>query len=403
MVFAIFGATLIMIIIMLKAKLPIGLTLYSAAALLMILSGGNVPKLIDAFIHSALAWETNKLILIVLAIIALGKVMELSGSMKVMIEAIEDTFPKYGIAGAVMPAIIGLFPMPGGALLSAPMVGSVNKLKEIDVDVKAAINYWFRHIWECVWPLYPGIILTAAITNVSIGTIISYQWPVSVLFVIFGIIVFRRVFSANSEEGANLRWSGDSAIKFLISVAPIFAVVILKFAFGLDFLVSLSIMIFIVALINHKKISPLKSLIKSIFNLETILLIEAVMALKSIIGVSGLSAELVDALSKGNILLPVLASIVALIIGIITGTTPAFVGVAFPLVAPLMKAQTGYGIGYLVYVSGFIGVMLSPAHLCLLLSKEYFKADLGGIYKIIIVPLIIIFILAVLIYLFLYA
>ncbi|MFO0751886.1 MAG: DUF401 family protein [Thermodesulfovibrionales bacterium] len=35
----------------------------------------------------------------------------------------------------------------------------------------------------------------------------------------------------------------------------------------------------------------------------------------------------------------------------------------------------------LAFASGFLGVLLSPVHLCLVLTREYFKADAWGIYK----------------------
>jgi hypothetical protein len=34
--------------------------------------------------------------------------------------------------------------------------------------------------------------------------------------------------------------------------------------------------------------------------------------------------------------------------------------------------------------------MISPMHLCLVVTKNYFKADMGKIYKMLILPLIII-------------
>jgi len=42
------------------------------------------------------------------------------------------------------------------------------------------------------------------------------------------------------------------------------------------------------------------------------------------------------------------------------------------------------------FVGGYIGHMLSPMHLCLAVTTDYFKADVGKIYKMLILPLIII-------------
>jgi len=37
-----------------------------------------------------------------------------------------------------------------------------------------------------------------------------------------------------------------------------------------------------------------------------------------------------------------------------------------------------------------VGVMISPMHLCLVVTKDYFKADMGKIYKMLILPLVVI-------------
>jgi len=49
------------------------------------------------------------------------------------------------------------------------------------------------------------------------------------------------------------------------------------------------------------------------------------------------------------------------------------------------------------YVSGFVGILLSPAHLCLVLTLDYFRASLKDVYRIMIIPVIIIFMAAFLV------
>jgi hypothetical protein len=48
------------------------------------------------------------------------------------------------------------------------------------------------------------------------------------------------------------------------------------------------------------------------------------------------------------------------------------------------------------YVSGFVGILLSPAHLCLALTADYFKAELRDVYKILIWPVSVVFAFALL-------
>jgi hypothetical protein len=46
------------------------------------------------------------------------------------------------------------------------------------------------------------------------------------------------------------------------------------------------------------------------------------------------------------------------------------------------------------YVSGFAGILLSPAHLCLALTADYFKAELKDVYRILILPVAVVFLSA---------
>ena len=76
-----------------------------------------------------------------------------------------------------LPALVGLLPMPGGALFSAPLVDSVDSEKGIGGTLKAAVNYWFRHIWEYWWPLYPGVILAIRYSGLPFELFLIIQAP----------------------------------------------------------------------------------------------------------------------------------------------------------------------------------------------------------------------------------
>jgi hypothetical protein len=97
----------------------------------------------------------------------------------------------------------------------------------------------------------------------------------------------------------------------------------------------------------------------------------------------------VEAVSKELILLKVplmlIAVILPFLVALITGITIAFVGVTFPILIPLIHSlgETGFMLPYvmLAMVCGFSGVLLSPLHLCLILSNEYFKTTMGAVYR----------------------
>ena len=80
-----------------------------------------------------------------------------------------------------------------------------------------------------------------------------------------------------------------------------------------------------------------------------------------------------------------IAAVLPFIVGIIAGITIAFVGSTFPLIILLLRAAgdasclSSYTM--LAMVSGFMGVLLSPLHLCLLLTNQYFNCPLGSSYR----------------------
>jgi len=75
--------------------------------------------------------------------------------------------------------------------------------------------------------------------------------------------------------------------------------------------------------------------------------------------------------------------------GILTGISVGFVGVSFPIGFALLETG-GFDISHVVlaYGMGFVGVLLSPVHLCLLVTKDYFKAEFDKVYRSLLMPVV---------------
>jgi hypothetical protein len=58
----------------------------------------------------------------------------------------------------------------------------------------------------------------------------------------------------------------------------------------------------------------------------------------------------------------------------LTGVNQAFVGISFPMLLPIFGAQRPEMV-LVVFadVSGFVGILLSPVHLCLATTLQYFQ------------------------------
>ena len=88
--------------------------------------------------------------------------------------------------------------------------------------------------------------------------------------------------------------------------------------------------------------------------------------------------------------------------GLITGIAIGFVGTSFPLVIPLFQALPTYdsmALAAVAFTFGFMGMMLSPVHLCFLVSKDYYKAGLLKSYRYLALPILTVMAATILLYL----
>jgi hypothetical protein len=75
---------------------------------------------------------------------------------------------------------------------------------------------------------------------------------------------------------------------------------------------------------------------------------------------------------------------VPFIAGLLTGLASAAFSIGFPVVSPLLVSSAGTiapSWAAWLMAGGFLGVMLSPLHLCLALTRVYFRAEWGPIYR----------------------
>lgn len=126
--------------------------------------------------NSMLALTREKfllLITIVGLIMILSDALERSGQSRRLMDSLSGYLTSPLLRLIFFPALIGLLPMPGGAIFSAPMVKTMGEEMNMRDEDQAVINYWFRHVWEMAWPLYPGIMLTVGLANIPISALIS--------------------------------------------------------------------------------------------------------------------------------------------------------------------------------------------------------------------------------------
>ncbi len=354
--------------------------------------------------------KTLSLAAIVSLILVLSHSLEAVGQMERLLSSFQGLVrtPQFNLV--IFPSLIGLLPMPGGAIFSAPMVKTLGRAFRFTGDQLSYINYWFRHVWEYWWPLYPGVLLTTTLAGLDLWVFVLALFPMTVVAVAAGYLPLS--FPAEAAAQDSNPSSGAASGKqtplrpFLRELTPI-AMAILG-GLGLGFVLSLTL---------PSKISIAKELGLIVALAASILWVwhggglsagERLRILKrrqlwdmfymvgSILVFKGIleDAHAVEAISRELLAMKIplmpITVILPFLVGMVAGITIAFVGTTFPILISLVhsfgEAQGILGYMMLALVSGFIGVLLSPLHLCLLLSNEYFGTSLTKVLRLVARP-----------------
>jgi len=346
--------------------------------------------------------DTWQVLLLVVFILVLSRSMKEAGALEQLVGSVRRVFGDNRFTIGALPAMIGLLPVPGGALISAPMIEGLADEAELTPEDRTYLNYWFRHVWEYSYPLYPGLILSAVIINVDLATLIHYQFPLSLAAILggslFGLLGIKKHFRKRLNGGEF--WT--QIMEFLKGFWPVLVIFVALLGFNLPFVL---VLLFIVLLFGFTRLGPGKFLktAKEAFNLKIIGTIYAVLVFKDIINASGAVDQLAAVFQSWGVPPIILFILLPMVIGYLNGITHAYVSVAFPLLLPFFLDPQGnvdLSKVQLAYAFGFIGVIFSPVHLCLILSAKYYNADLNGVFRKLILPSVVLAITSLLFYFF---
>ena len=390
------GLVFILILLGIRKKLSLGNSFFLGAIALSVLFGFGPLKTIQSMLASITDPKTLCLAVIVSLILVLSNSMEKSGQLTRLLTTFRGMIAKPGLNLTLFPALMGLLPMPGGAVFSAPMVKEIGSNSELTGSHLSFVNYWFRHIWDAWWPLYPGVLMTAILADISLVAYCALATPVTLIAIYLG----QR--SISGLQAADMVGQPEQAsIKpFFIEMIPILIVIIPGLGSGfiisaivpswviakeIGLIVSLCIAIIWVWLQNRLAAPQIRTVILDRHLLQMFYMIAAIWIFKGILtdshAVDGISHELLDF----NIPLFFIVISLTFLVGVVSGINIAFVGGAFPILIPMIQAagETRYMIAYMILamVSGCAGVMVSPLHLCMLLSNNFFQASQGAFYR----------------------
>lgn len=392
---------ILILLILIKKKWDLGFVFFLGTVLTAFIFRLEFKVFAQNLLEALISEETLSLIGIVLLVLYLGTLLQVKGSFRSMVSSLKNLVPEPRLILALPSAFIGLLPMLGGALMSAPIVEEAGQRWKLSPAWKTFLNYWFRHIWEYCWPLYVNLILVSAILQIPIKRISSIQFPFTILAAALGLILlFRHVPSLPHQKSSRSVW--HDVFNLFFSIWPILLTIFLIFLFKLSMLFALALSALLTQIFFRLSIKERLRIIWEAISFKTIFLVASIMVFKKILETSGALSSVTRLFQPEGISVYLLLFSVPFFLGLLTGVNHAYIGISFPLLLPIFGSENpDMMLVMFAYVSGFVGILLSPTHLCLSLTLDYFKADLRDVYKILILPALVIFVAAFLVLLFL--
>lgn len=371
------------VVLMIRKRVPLGISLVTGAVLVAFLFEMGPLETGGAILSICAEPETGAFVLLIALVLALSMVLEKSGQIGRLTESLRGFVRNRKLASAVLPSIVGFLPMPGGALFSAPMVKAATGGMILDAHKKVEINHWFRHVWEYSWPLYPGIIYTAALLKLEVKQLLVMQFPLTIMAIAMGFLVVMRGVRVSADPATAPSATRRRAVaRFVFDLSPFILVIALHLAANVPLLRSLTAALALAVAMNllRGKVKPVplaRGILTSTHYLNFVIMAYGVVLFGGMLKESGAIKEMSILFSDSRIPVLVIVTVLPFVIGLVAGITIVYCSTTFPLIVAL-PAVAADPVPYVVlaFTAGFMGTMLSPLHACLALSSQYFKGDL---------------------------
>lgn len=366
---------LAVIVYLLHRRCSIGTAMFAGAAVVFALTSptvGTAWVAVRDTIQKASTWEIMLAMYFVMCLeFQLRTCGVLDGFMTSMRRLVSDRFLL-----AFMPAFLGFLPSLGGALFSAPLVENAARRYALTPEHKTAINYWFRHVWEFTNPIIPSMLLASEITAISLSVLVKSMIWLTILAIAVGwLLCLGRGFTQRGEDNSAVeRAKGRCAYRYvLLAGGPVAVNMGLVLFLHLSAAVSMGLVVLAMALILRQNRAAVRAMLIHALDGKVLWGLFFILFFQHMLAATGFIIEFIALLKASGISLPLLVAVTSLIVGLLTGASQALVAIAFPVIAAAAPGDVAMAVTGFVF--GTAGQMLSPAHMCLLVTLEYFKTD----------------------------
>ncbi|MBL7154068.1 MAG: DUF401 family protein [Phycisphaerae bacterium] len=390
---------LALLVVLLHLKVKLGRSMLLAAVGLAILLGVSPGEfqqtVVDEWRDKPLSQTTGYLFVTLTALVilvnVLGVAMKEAGVSQRLVSAIQGLFKSRRFALAAIPMMMGMLPTPGGIMLSAPMVRDLGDHIGVDRSHSAAINFFFRHQWETVWPLFPAVPLIQSMFGISAFALISHNIAITLAGMLAGAVflLLRGIPPRNRQLSPKSKFSHD-ARNFVGAFWPI--VLVAALYAGADIPPAIGVLVAIVVFLAFHRVSLNRwgKIFKSGIDWDFAFLVFGALLFKLNLEAGQAVDSVVLFLTEMNVPKHLLIFLLPMLVGFLTGLTMPSVAITFPFLMPFIGtgAEAKVGLETLAFSGLVCGLLTTPVHLCMALSASYFETSLPKIIVRVLGPVI---------------
>lgn len=376
----------LLVVILLWKRVDLGLSLLLGAFIVGLTSSldflENLKALLPTLFKGILDPLTIELLLLVTFVTILAHLLDKLGFLEQMISSLEKVLHNLSLTIALIPSIIGALILPGGAVLSAPIIKPIGENLKLSGGEMASINIYYRHLWYFAFPYMPGLIIASSLADIHLKNLVLMQLPI-VFFMLLGGFLFLL-----PKKGEVVEESGSGSWKELVlSLLPLLVVLFLPFLTPLSFLWALLAGILLTLLLNPRDFQLI--MLWEGINFNLLFGVFGIMAFKAFVNETQGVNEIIHYMMVQGISPLFMAILFPFLIGILTGNHMGAITISYPFLLPFFAGDPHYLVWHLVlFSSSFFGYLISPFHLCFVLTAGYFGTTLVGIYRSILPPLL---------------
>ena len=370
----------ITITVLVQRKVHLGPALMIGALIVGLTSGHN-PLDIVVIAVNGLIEPTSVTLMTTLALISmLGYIMLKQSLLTRMVSALQVVMRSTKLTIMLVPSIIGTLLVTGGAIMSAPTVGSLGKELELPPERLSAINLVFRHGWSFVYPLMPAFVMVTSITGVKLNTLLLAQLPLSVAVLVAGYFAY--LHGVPDQGRDKPKPTKQDIVDLLAYTSPIWVSLALTVGFGLPFPLALLVGISLAIIVGRVALPEIPLTLWKGLNWPIIASGAGIMIFRAVTSQVDALPIMIDNLLQAGLPARALFIILPFLAGLVSASNTSALGLTLPLLLPAMQSTDLVLFGTVAaYASSFVGYFASPLHLCQVVTLSHFECKIMPLYR----------------------